>query len=67
MRRLQTRRLERLELQVGRGCPTCRGWVGAVLVDDEGTLSRPEWCPACGRHVPVPLRVHLIGVPLDAL
>jgi hypothetical protein len=67
MRRVQGRRLERLEARCARGCPTCRQWVGAVLTDDDGNLSRPEWCHDCGRYVPVTLRVHLVGVPLDAL
>jgi hypothetical protein len=66
MRRVQVRRLERLEARRPRGCATCRRWVGTVLMDDDGNLSRPEWCPTCRRHVPVTLRVHLVGVPLDA-
>jgi hypothetical protein len=61
------RRLARLDARCGRGCSTCRRWAGAVLMDDDGTLSRPEWCPDCGRHVPATLRVHLVGVPLDAI
>jgi hypothetical protein len=64
MRRKVGRRLERLEHQYERGCSTCRRWVGAVLMDDDGTLSRSEWCPDCGRFAPATETLHIVGVPV---
>lgn len=67
MKREHERRLARLEQQHQRGCGTCRHWVGAVLIDDDGQRSRPEWCPDCGRHALVPCcaQVHIVGIPID--
>jgi hypothetical protein len=65
MRRVQVRRLERLEVRHRRNCVTCYLWMEAVLIDDDGNLARPESCPECGRHVPVTVRVQIVGVPLD--
>ncbi len=62
-----TRRLAQLEARQPVGCATCRGWDGTVVVYvDEGgqeyQRSRPEFCPHCGRMVPVRCRVEIIGL-----
>jgi len=46
-------------------CDTCRAYSGIVLRDDAGRLSQPESCPDCGRTVPVPHILHIVGVPLE--
>jgi hypothetical protein len=67
MARLIRTRIRRLETAVGSGCPTCRGWSPTVVIDDDGVMLRPEWCPDCGRQVPVARWVHLMGVSLHAI
>ena len=61
------KRLATLEARAPVGCAACRGWGGLVLGDDEGTRSRPERCPGCGRRVPIRSLVVLVGAPLEAI
>ena len=59
-------RLDRLEALVPKGCDVCRSWGPCVYEDyPSGARTRPEDCPACGRHVPVRVVVRLIGVRAD--
>jgi hypothetical protein len=60
-------RLVALERRVPVGCATCRTWMETVLGDEDGTRSRPERCPACGRVVPIRHVVVIAGVPFAAL
>ncbi len=61
-------RIERLETMVRVvGCATCRRWDHTVIKDEQGAVSRPETCPACGRRVPYRLVVELHGVDLDSV
>jgi len=60
-------RLVKLERRVPVGCPTCRTWMGTVLGDEDGTRSRPERCPDCGRLFPIRHVIVVVGVPMDAL
>lgn len=58
------RRLERLRLvwRAPEGCATCRRWWAVALGNDDGSRSRPECCPGCGRCVPVRSVVVVAGV-----
>jgi hypothetical protein len=56
-------RLVTLERRIPIGCPTCRHWCDLVLGDEDGSRSRPEACPECGRHVPIRTVVVIQGVP----
>ena len=58
-------RLVKLESAVPTGCHRYRHWCHVVLVDDAGTVQRPERCPRCGRLVPIRTLVRLVGVRLD--
>jgi hypothetical protein len=53
------------DLRMADGCDICRHYPGIVLMDDAGTLSRPETCPDCGREVPIFRILHIVGVPLE--
>jgi hypothetical protein len=65
LRRRMTALQAQAELNSTAGCATCRHYPGIVLMDDEGTLSRPETCPDCGREVPIFRILHIVGVPLE--
>lgn len=58
------RRLERLRLvwRAPEGCDVCKPWWWTVLGNDDGTRSRPECCPDCGRCVPITNVVVAAGV-----
>jgi len=60
-------RLVTLERRIPLGCPTCRFWVDTVLGDDDGSRSRPDACPECGRYVPIRTVIVIQGVPWSAL
>jgi hypothetical protein len=60
-------RLVILERLVPVGCPICRLWMGTVLGDEDGTRSRPERCPDCGRVVPIRHVIVIVGVPFAVL
>jgi hypothetical protein len=60
----QVLRIARLADRQPRGCAVCRDWSTIVLVDDDGAISRPDACPACGRVVPFAERVWIVGVLL---
>jgi hypothetical protein len=42
-----------------RGCPVCRHWCHAVVIDGRGERSRPETCPNCMRRAPATTTVIL--------
>jgi hypothetical protein len=56
-------RLLKLEQRLPVGCAICRTWMDAVLGDDDGSRSRPDDCPACGRYVPIRTVIVIRGVP----
>ena len=46
-------------------CTTCWWWAATpVLVDDDGTYSRPLACPNCGHEHLTPYAIHIVGVPV---
>src|SRR5690349_8047930 len=60
-------RLVKLEQRLPVGGATCRTWMDAVLVDDDGSRARSEDCPACGRFVPIRTVIVIRGVPWRAV
>jgi hypothetical protein len=65
-KRVETR-LVTLERRVPVGCPTCRVWSTTILGDEDGSRSRPEVCPECGRTVPIHTVVIIANVPWSAV
>lgn len=66
------RRVHVLERRQPVCCDTCRFWNWAIIVteDEAGNetgRSRPDECPACGRHVPVERVLQIMGVDWDVV
>jgi hypothetical protein len=66
------KRVRALECPQPVGCDTCRFWTWAIIVteDEAGNetgRSRPDVCPACGRHVPVERVLQIVGVDWDVV
>jgi DNA-directed RNA polymerase subunit RPC12/RpoP len=60
-------RLIKLEQRLPVGCATCRTWMDAVLGDEDGSRSRSEDCPSCGRRVLIRTVIIIRGVPWTAV
>lgn len=62
-----TGRLDRLEERIPKGCRACRTWGPSVYQMGDAEPERGEYCPVCGRHVPIELvrQIVIVTDPLE--